>query len=280
MLKLLGMSAILAGFFALAIGASPVLDEDEINEEINIRVPPAGMVLIPAGRFLMGSEDEDAHDDEQPVHTVYVDAFYMDIYEVTNAQFKVFVDANPQWQKDNIEDRLHFGFYLDHWTSNDYPAGKANHPVTRVSWYAAMAYANWAGKRLPTEAEWEYAARGGMEGQKYPWGNTITPNDANVSSQNGYGLYDMAGNVQEWCLDKYDADFYDAHNSRNPISGAVTLQEILDNFASVRIRSCRVLRGGSWGTGAQNLRVANRSWGLPTFTYDSIGFRCVRAVAR
>ncbi len=122
MLKHLGIFAVLVGFLAFAVGASPVRDSDEIYEEINT---PEGMVLIPAGEFQMGSDDEDADDDERPVHTVYVDAFYMDEYEVTNAQFKAFVDANPHWQKDQIDAKFHDGTYLKHWSGTDYPSGKA-----------------------------------------------------------------------------------------------------------------------------------------------------------
>ena len=217
------------------------------------------MVLIPAWSFEMGSADADADDDEGPVHTVHLDAFYMDTYEVTNAQFKAFVDANPLWQKDNIAARFHKGDYLDEWLGNAYPAGKANHPVVSVSWYAAMVYAAWAGKRLPTEAEWEYAARGGLAGKKYPWGDDEpTPADANYGivgevgdatpvgqyPANGYGLYDMAGNVMEWCLNEYDEDFYAASaNSRNPIAGGKTIQWLRENFTRVRLH--RVGRGGS-----------------------------------
>ncbi len=127
-----------------------------------------GMVLIPAGEFEMGRAD--GISDEKPVHTVYVDAFYMDIHEVTNAEYKKFIDANPQWQKDRIARRLHDGTYLRPWSGNDYPPGRGDYPVNYVSWYAAMAYAKWAGKRLPTEAEWEKAARGGLVGKGYPWG--------------------------------------------------------------------------------------------------------------
>ncbi len=273
---------------------------------------PEGMALIPAGTFQMGSNLADEADlleaegweadwfrDEQPVHTVHLDAFYMDVYEVTNAQFKAFVDANPQWQKDNIDAKFHEGEYLDDWNGNDYPEGKANHPVVYVSWYAAMAYADWAGKRLPTEAEWEYAARGGLEGKKYPWGDTITLADANygvwddegnfvvsdtapVGSDppNGYGLYDMAGNVEEWCLDAYEGDFYFvSDNSRNPIAGGeTTIQGLRDNFTSLPTDSFRVLRGGSWDNAALSLRVANRNQDTPTRTFYDIGFRCARAV--
>ena len=245
----------------------------------------AEMVLIPAGEFQMGSNDGQSR--EYPVHTVYVDAFYMDVHEVTNAQYKKFVDANPQWRKDRIADRFHDGNYLDHWNGNDYPSGKANHPVVRVPWYAAMAYAKWAGKRLPTEAEWEKAARGGLEGQKYPWGNTTNTNRANYGNNvggttpvgryapNGYGLHNMAGNVWEWCLDEYDEDFYKGSSRRNPISGG-SIQSITDNYTNDRYS--RVLRGGSWGSFASDVRCARRNSFTPTFTNNYIGFRCARAV--
>ena len=281
---------------------------------------PKGMVLIPAGTFEMGSVGVLW---ATPVHTVHLDAFYMDKYAVTEAQFKAFVNANPQWQKENIEDRFHDGDYLLHWRGNDYPAGMADHPVIRVNWYAAMAYAAWAGKRLPTEAEWEYAARGELAGKKYPWGNMITPADANYDflpkfrrkllnanywpklcklfganhwgitavgqyEANGYGLYDMAGNVWEWCLDAFDADFYSySHDSQNPIASreTETLQWLRENFTSITNRYDRVSRGGSWLDMAQNLRVASRFGNPPTysnFTVSNhrIGFRCVQDVAR
>ena len=254
----------------------------------NLPPPPEGMVLIPAGTFQMGSEDEDAEADEQPVHTVHLDAFYMDKYEVTNAQFKAFVNANPQWQKGQIDARFYSGDYLGDWDGNNYPSGKANHPVRYVSWYAAMAYAQWVGKRLPSEAEWEYAARGGLAGKKYPWGDTITRADANYDGHvsdttsvaeyaaNGYGLYDMAGNVWEWCLDAYDAGFYAAsHNSQNPLAGAATIKEILETFTSIPNYRSRVLRGGGWATGASYLRVADRGWFAPVFALG-FGFRCAR----
>lgn len=254
---------------------------------------PEGMVLIPAGEFQMGSNDGDS--DEKPVHTVYVDAFYMDIYEVTNAQYKQFVNANPQWGKDRIPSNYHDGNYLKHWSGNTYPTDKEKHPVRHVSWYAAMAYAQWAGKRLPTEAEWEKAARGGLIGKKYPWGNKIDSTKASydksrflptrtaavgVYPANGYGLYDMAGNVWEWCLDAYDSDFYEDSPRHNPIAGADNVAHVIDNFTG--IANNRVLRGGSWADRPDDLRVANRSEDFPairpSFTYgDDIGFRCVRA---
>ena len=263
------------------------------QEEVVAEIPkPEGMVRIPAGQFQMGGNDGDAQNDERPVHTVHINAFFMDEHEVTNSEYKAFLLENPSWQKKQIDKRFHNGEYLKHWSDdNNYPSGKADHPVTYVSWYAAMAYAEWAGKRLPTEAEWEYAARGGLEGQKYPSGNTLSTGEANYNrhvgdttpvgqyAANGYGLYDMAGNVWEWCLDAYDAGFYSAsRNSRNPISGARTLRWILDNFTNVQTNSSRVLRGGSWYNSAQFLRVANRNGNPPTNTPAFNGFRCARGV--
>ena len=254
------------------------------------------MVLIPAGEFQMGSNDAEAEDHEQPVHTVYVDAFYMDETEVTNAQYKAFLIANPYWQKSHIVARFHNGYYLQQanlpdgyyfqqvrepvppdpdylhdWNGINYPTGKGNHPVTFVSWYAAMAYAEWAGKRLSTEAEWEKAARGGWVGKKYPHGNTITQKDANYGHTTGeyfvhsgevkettevgsypanaYGLYDMAGNVYEWCLDEYDSDFYAMFppNSvaRNPVASPNIVVRLMRKL--INMKGTRVLRGGAWG---------------------------------
>ena len=245
---------------------------------------PEGMVLIPAGAFQMGSDDSDARSHETPVHTAYIDAFYMDIYEVTNAQYKAFVDVNPGWGKGRIPSQYHDGNYLKHWNGNNYPYGKGNHPVVYVNWYAAMAYAKWAGKRLPTEAEWEKAARGGLSGKKYPWGDSIDSKKANYGSTdttavgtyppNPYGLYDMVGNVWEWCLDEYKSDFYKNSPSRNPVAGG---KRMIDNFANVK--NARVLRGGSWNSNPGNLHVATRYWLHPSFPYDVDGFRCVRNVS-
>lgn len=262
---------------------TPDSDEDSGASDVT-----EGMELIPAGEFQMGSIDADADDDEKPVHTVYVDAFYMDRHEVTNAAYKKFVDANPQWQKGNIQAKFHDGDYLSDWDGNNYPDGKADYPVTYVSWYAAMAYATWAEKRLPTEAEWEYAARGGLKGKKYPWGDTISPQNANYYphvrestevgqyAANDYGLFDMAGNVWEWCLDEWVFDFYANSPDRNPLSGAPTIQWIQENFESVQ--SARVLRSGSWNSKAHGVRVASREFYTPMLTSSVFGFRCVRAV--
>ena len=291
-----GKTSFRAGPLSVGIGLSGGLGklEGEPLAALNYIVGepiPEGMVVIPYGGFERGSEDAEARDNEKPVHKIQIfPSFYMDKYEVTNAQFKAFVDANPAWQKGNIEGRHHNGNYLDHWSGNDYPAGKADHPVVFVSWYAAMAYANWAGKRLPTEAEWEYAARGGLGRQKYPWGNTISPADANYDGNvgdttpvgryaaNGYGLYDMAGNVWEWCLDAGHEFAYDQlGRGRNPLFGLDTIQELRENFTA-KVHSKRVLRGGAWNSSdAQRLRVAFRVTNAPpSLAYLDVGFRCVK----
>ena len=254
------------------------------------------MVTIPAGEFEMGSNDAEADNDEQPVRPVFVDAFYMDETEVTNVQYQEFLLENPQWQKGRVNAKFANELYLHDWNGINYPIGKGNHPVVDVSWYAAMAYAKWADKRLPTEAEWEYAARGGLKGKKYPNGNTITPRDANYGvnlrfvipdtmsvgeyPENGYKLYDMAGNGSEWCLDEYDAEFYLTFPrdgvARNPLSGANSVAWLMDNFTNAK--GDRVLRGGSTHHTERGVRVANRDFGAPTFGFLAFGFRCARSV--
>ena len=244
------------------------------------------MVCISAGEFQMGSRKRAA---AAPVHTVYLDEFYIDIYEVTNAQFKVFIDANPHWRKDKIPSEYHNGSYLKLWNGDHYPHGKANHPVVYVSWYAAMAYAQWVGKRLPTEAEWEKAARGGAVGKRYVWGDSPDPSKANYINNgnpeytapvgsyqpNGYGLYDMGGNVWELCMDEYDTKFYSRSPAKNPIAGASSLEMLLENFMDVR--TARVARGGSWATPGP-AHTADRGNDLPTNTNGWLGFRCAKTL--
>ncbi len=259
---------------------------------------PRGMVLIPEGDFQMGSNGENANESEKPIHTVYVDAFYMDEHLVTNAQYMVFIDANPQWgkppdwfgikrnRKTAIDKRYHDGDYLKHWDEKSYPQDKAEHPVTWISWYAARAYAEWVGKRLPTEAEWEKAARAGQNANEYPCGNAINDSKANYNCNigdttpvgqyqaNRYGLYDMAGNVWEWCLDTYHPRFYTNPIHRNPIADVNNLGPVNNQLTSNTIQ--RVLRGGSWLDAAQFLRTAYRYKNTPTRTLAGIGFRCVK----
>ena len=251
-----------------------------------------GMVLIPAGEFRMGNNEFGG---TQPVHSVYVDAFYMDKYEVTNSQYAKFLNA----QDKHTDAGITLAYLGSDLTRIEYVEGKyraklgyENHPMVVVNWYAAMAYAEWIGKRLPTEAEWEKAARGGLSGLKYPWGNTIDSSRANYNwhiddttavgkyPPNGYGLYDMIGNVWEWCLDEYSTTFYAISPARNPLSGANSIKWILNNY--IGIKSHRVMRGGSYasapGTNAWEVTVSGRFGYLPVNAART-GFRCVRAVS-
>ncbi len=260
-----------------------------IKTEIVSETDGATMRLIPAGEFQMGNAffDEDLFKRERilseglpheaPIHTVVVDAFYMDVTEVTNAMYRQFVEETG-----HREPRRH-GLHKP-----------SSHPVFGVSWHDVMAYAQWAGKRLPTEAEWEYAARGGLVGGRYPWGNKITHNDANYAGigdrdrwgttapvgsfpPNGYGLYDMAGNVWEWCLDAYDAEFYANSPRINPISGG-PIEQIVENFREDI--TPRVSRGGSFQVGKSFLRVSHRNLrNKAGFLWFDRGFRCVTPLA-
>ena len=225
----------------------------------------APMAFIPAGEFQMGSND--GWKDEFPImHTVYLDNFCIDVYEVTNAQYKKFMDATgyktpAYWNDSNFND--------------------PKQPVVGVSWNDAKAYADWAGKRLPTEAEWEKSARGRLVGKKYPWGDILTHDDANYDGRggknvcnpvgsfkpNGYGLYDMAGNVWEWCANWYDNDYYANANKSTPPGPS--------------LGEWRVLRGGSWyyyfSDRVDYLRVAYRRWQPnPSGHSSDVGFRCVQ----
>lgn len=269
---------------------------------------PEGMALIPAGEFEMGSNNTDR--DEKPIHTVYVNAFYMDIHEVTVGEYKQFVKETGHRP-------------LPPWVSKYSPTDK--HPAVCVSWHDAMAYAKWAGKRLPTEAEWERAARGGLKGKLYPWGDVVPDGtqcnfadknsiknyaDQNADDSyewnapvgsyppNAYGLYDMAGNVWEWCLDAFDPNFYTNSPRKNPILGATVVDWLENNLIlpskdvilstnnidwvienAATIQSNRVLRSGSRACKAEKVRVANRNSEVATTTYyNDFGFRCVKAV--
>lgn len=252
----------------------------------------AAMVRIPAGEFLMGqAEDPEAPNplSESPVHTVFVEAFEIDIYEVTNAEFQKFVLANPLWQKANIPDELNTdASYLQHWNANAYPVMKPDHPVTHVNWYAAMAYAKWVGKRLPTEAEWEYAARGGRVGQMYPWGNAaIDDTRANYDFRvgdttavgeydpNGYDLFDMAGNVCEWCLDAAVGDFYANSPPENPLASEMDINVLIADFMDIEDTE-RIVRGGAAFSSTDTARVASRRGVSASESLKSVGFRCVR----
>ena len=244
--------------------------------EIILDEKGALMALVPAGPFRMGSNEGAA--DEQPEHYVNLDAFYMDVYEVTNAAYAQCVSENACSAPSDEE-------YAD--------PERAQYPVAQVSWDDATAFCTWRGARLPTEAEWEKAARGGLDGQAYPWGDMIpscprgtpsgVPNEAKYDdgvkcqfmgsepvgsyAPNGYGLYDMAGNVWEWVNDRYQMDYYSAY----PENGWP------DNPAGPDQGNYRVLRGGSWDDVPGFLRAAERSKSSPSSRYVGSGFRCARS---
>ena len=269
----------------------------DVGEEITVTSDESQttMVLIPAGEFLMGTDeapDPEVPLLESPIHIVFIDAFFIDTHEVTNADYQKFVLANPDWQKGNIAQE-HM-FYLEHWNGSEFPVWKADHPVTHVNWYAAMAYAQWVGKRLPTETEWEYAARGGLVGKKFPWGDeSIDETRANYNFKvgdtspvgqyppNGYGLYDIAGNVCEWCLDAAIPDFYADSPLKNPLAGVPentvsNLHILIADFTNVETH--RSLRGGSAFSSAEIAVVASRGGKPPGSSLRSTGFRCVKDI--
>jgi sulfatase modifying factor 1 len=279
---------------------------------------PRGQVPIPGGTFAMGDafgEGYDA-DGETPVHEVRLDAFRMDATTVTNAQFSTFVKDTGYVtgaEEFGVSAVFHLAFHGDPrdvvnraagapwwlavrgagWRTPEGPGSdigrRQNHPVVHVSWYDAQAYASWAGKRLPSEAEWEYAGRGGVEGARFAWGDELTPRGrwmcniwqgtfptsntaedgflttapAKSYPPNGFGLSSMAGNVWEWCADWFSADYYASSPSYDPQGPDHGEQ--------------RVMRGGSYlchESYCNRYRVAARSSNTPESTSSNIGFRC------
>ncbi|MEO8574120.1 MAG: SUMF1/EgtB/PvdO family nonheme iron enzyme [Pyrinomonadaceae bacterium] len=251
----------------------------------------ANMALIPGSSFEMGIDAAmipklqtkfnvkraDLFAEETPKHKITLASFYLDRTEVTNGQFKLFIDRHAEWKKAKIAAVYHNGKYLDHWNGNDFPAGRENYPVVFVSWYAASAFCQAQGKRLPTEAEWEFAARGGLGGKDFPWGDEMPDKGrANFSGSglgaptkvasyppNGYGLYDVAGNVWEFLADEW---------SKYSSAGSAENAPIANDFLHVKTR--RALRGGSFGGSAVNLRVTYRDSHSPENAVEHVGFRC------
>jgi formylglycine-generating enzyme required for sulfatase activity len=230
----------------------------------SIQSHEGSMAVVPAGEFIMGSSMGEA--DEQPVHWVYLETFFMDTYQVSVSQYARFLDATsqeapPDWSIMNRSQHQ-------------------KRPIANVDWEEAKAYCTWAGKRLPTEAEWEKAARG-TDGRTYPWGNehptkffanvnrenwnnhgALTPVGKFEEGKSPYGIYDMAGNVWEWVSDWYDPDYYKTSPSKNP-TGPSTGES-------------KVIRGGSWGSASDALRSANREIHSPSIRGLGTGFRCAK----
>ena len=236
------------------------------------------MALVPAGPFEMGSIT--GEDDELPVHTVLLKDFYIDQYEVTNSQYDKCLKAGacePTTDTSAFDGSYSRAVYYG---NPEYD----NFPVIIVNWYEAQQYCAWRSARLPTEAEWEKAARGGLENRSYPWGNEVplcksgTNNGANFDdgidcnnsdtqkvgtySANGYHLYDMAGNVWEWVIDYYDENYYTYSPADEPTGPGQ------GNYP--------VLRGGSWNSSVDHLTVSDRRFNDPKSGAYDIGFRCAR----
>lgn len=301
------------------ISAKPLHKSDQqqiASKEVDID----HMVFLSGGKFLMGTEDTEgfAIDGEGPVREIEVNPFYMDKYTVTNQQFAAFVQATNY-----ITEAERFGwsfvFYQflseetakkvtqsvagtpwwtvvqgAYWKQPEGPDStiehRLNHPVVHISWNDAKAYAKWVGKRLPTEAEWEYAARGGLIQKKYVWGDELTPNGkhqcniwqgtfpshntaddgyvgtapVNAFEPNDYGLYNMAGNVWEWCADWFTRNNEEKGGQKNP-KGPISGES-------------KSMRGGSYlchQSYCNRYRVAARSSNTPDSSSGNTGFRCV-----
>ncbi len=229
------------------------------------------MVFVPAGPLRMGSvATERNRDTDEDTHDVAIpNGFWMDSGEVTNAAYQRFVIARPEWQIGKVRPELQAADYLRGWQGTAFPEGQGDAPVVWVSWHAARAYAAWAGKRLPTEAEWEYGARGGTS-TRFWWGNdfdeqrVLTDPKAASTEQsrrtNTWGIRDGAGSVWEWTSSIYRPYPYVATDGRE----------------DARAAGARTIRGGSRVNGEAFLRSANRSTEEAAGASDLIGFRCVR----
>jgi formylglycine-generating enzyme required for sulfatase activity len=226
--------------------------------------------FIDENSVLMGNENGSSN--ESPVHTVYLDAFYMDIYEVTNTLYELCVNKGACTEPHETK-----SFTRDTYYGN---SAYDNYPVIYVDWNQAREFCDWRDARLPTEAEWEKAARGGLEGKLWPWGDQEPDcSSANYKEEDGYcegdstkvgsyspnglGLFDMAGNVWEWVWDWYSSDYYELSPLKNPLGPD--------------LGSSRGMRGGSFVNLARDIRVALRFKFNPDEGFVNIGFRCARS---
>ncbi len=298
--------------------ARPTSSSVLIQAESERAASSDGMILVEGGSFLMGGTDSTfPTDGEGPVREVTLDSFFIEPFAVTNTEFKTFVDeTNYKTEAETFGWSYVFHLFLDknhpptqgvasapwwrqvfgaYWKTPEGPKSsiekRMNHPVTHVSYNDALAYAAWAGKRLPTEAEWEYAARGGLEQKTYPWGDRLSPNakyrcniwqgsfphkntgkdgflgtaPVDAFEPNGYGLYNVVGNVWEWCSDWWSSDFHataSRHNPKGPAQG-----------------TAKVTKGGSYlchASYCNRYRVAARTHNTPDSSTGHMGFRLVK----
>ncbi len=272
-----------------------IADADKQIAKANIpttpSIPMPEMVFVQGGAFKMGSNEGAVN--EKPIHSVSVDNFYIGKYEITVVQFAAFIKETAYVTTAEREDSSHayvdgngkwqHGIYWKHGVSGSlHPSSEYNHPVIHVSWYDATAYCEWLSRktnkkyRLPTEAEWEYAARGGNRTNEYKYSGSNNIGDiawyydnANkvthtigTKQDNELGIFDMTGNVWEWCNDWYDAQYYQNSLSQNPLGAASG--------------SFRVIRGGAWNYYESICRVTFRYYSNPADRSYDVGFRVVR----
>lgn len=288
---------------------------------------PEDMVLIPEGLFLMGSTEEDINklleldrnveagrfEVEVPQRKIYLSAYLIDKYPVTNAEYKKFIGSGGYEQRDFWSSAgWDYVLHLKPLNSDVFSSvlyGDDDCPVVNVTWFEAEAFAKYAGKRLPTEAEWEKAARG-TGGRIYPWGDEFDQTKLNCAEAkiekttpvtkypqglSEYGCFDMAGNVWEWTADWYDSKYYRCAPDRDPQGptkaegkpffgrpedvGASIYELEPSKAGSSTLSNCKVLRGGSYnGSGLIHIRCANRDYDEPDYKNDTIGFRCAKNV--
>jgi formylglycine-generating enzyme required for sulfatase activity len=227
------------------------------------------MIVIPAGEFFMGSKTEEGRPDEQPQRKIYLDTYEMDIHEVSNEGYLKFIHSTGRKEPPNP--------YSEGLLSK--VPGMGNLPIVQVTWYDAVDYCRWAGKRLPTEAEWEKAARG-ENALVYPWGieppspkvvnfeknwegiQTLWSVDINNGTSSAFGVKGLAGNVREWTQDWYAPDYFQTAPQKNPRGPGIGI--------------LKVIKGGSWHSFKADVRAASRGKGGFALKTDGIGFRCVR----
>jgi len=248
----------------------------EKNEEKIVEPLLTEMVVIKGGSFVRGSTE--GNRDEMPQHEITIDSFAIDIHPVTNEQFVRFLEAMGGVKDKNHNDLVRLKDSRINSSKGRFSieSGYIKHPVVGVTWYGAAAYAKWIGKRLPTEAEWEVAAYGGLDSAFYPSGDEIEKSQANFFSfdttvvmsypANGYHLYDMVGNVYEWCQDWYGYNYYET-SIQEPLNPQGPLQGVY-----------RVLRGGCWKSLKEDLRCAKRHRNNPGTVNSTYGFRCAADV--